>query len=246
MAIGTKRNFTITDLNKRTIVLRRCSAGGALPAMKLTKVYGESYSLGLLYASAGSKSAWHTGSASGTQPTLIDLATVQNADPSLSINILTSVMVDRTQGVEGAGTILVPIGFSGSFDIQAGSPFIKPKVYSRELKTEYVADGTYGTTYEYTYTSGALTKTVSMWDIELDDQEAPPSFSIGGTQVQDDPLKTKYVIPFTGSSSAEWSAAGVALAYKYELGDFMSGVIRFRVPGAGGSSPSPICGTSIE
>jgi len=144
MAIGSKRNFTITDLSKRTIVLRRCSPGGALGSMRLTPVYSDSYSLGLSYQT-DQWAAWYTSLASGSAPTIVDLATAQDADPPLKVNTLAGLNVDRTQGVPEDGLIQVWLGFNGSFDIQSGSPFRKPKVVKVELKTE----AGLGTVYDY-------------------------------------------------------------------------------------------------
>lgn len=246
MAIGSKRNFTITDLNKRTIVLRRCSPGGALGSMRLTPVYSDSYSLGLAYGS-GAWAAWYTSGASGPKPTIVDLATAQDADPPLNINTLTGLNVDATQGVPENGLVQVFIGFNGSFDIQAGSPFKKPKVVPVELKTRYGA----GFVAEYLYSTGSSTSvvmsdTVSIWGIEIDKDSPVGTLAVSGVQDPDDPLKTRYTIPFSPSSTPEWAPGGVALAYKYKLGDFMEGIIRLRAPGAGGITPSPVCGTSIE
>jgi len=87
---------------------------------------------------------------------------------------------------------------------------------------------------------------VSIWGIELDKGSPVGSITVSGIQDPDDPLKTRYTIPFNTSSAPEWAAGGQPRAYKYKLGDFMEGIIRFRAPGAGGITPSPICGTSIE
>lgn len=237
MAIGSKRNFTITDLNKRTIVLRRCKPGGALGGMRLTPVYGDSYSLALSYE-AGASAAW-TGEA-GTEPDLIDLATVENADPpiSSSVNTVTSIQVDKTPGVPEDGTVAQKFGFSGAFDIQAGSPFRKPKVIPVEVEDAYKSER---------FSEGAVVfDTVYVWGVEIDKDAPVPTLYVNGVQDPDDPLKTRYTIPFSPSSAPEWAPGGVALAYKYKLGDFMEGIIRLRAPGAGGITPSPVCGTSIE
>lgn len=246
MAIGSKRNFTITDLNKRTIVLRRCSPGGALGSMRLTPVYSDSYSLGLAYGS-GAWAAWYTSGASGSTPTIVDLATARDADPPLNINTLTGLNVDRTQGVPEDGLIQAWIGFNGSFDIQAGSPLKRPKVVKVELKTRVAG----GFVAEYTYSTGSsstfvLSDTVSVWGIEIDKDASVSTLSVNGVQDPDDPLKTRYTIPFNVSSTPEWAAGGLPRAYSYKLGDFMEGIIRLRAPGAGGITPSPVCGTSIE
>jgi hypothetical protein len=245
MAIGSKRNFTITDLNKRTIVLRRCSPGGALGSMRLTPVYSDSYSLGLAYGSGAA--AWYTSNASGSEPTIVDLATARDADPPLNINTLTGINVDRIRGVPEDGLVQASIGFNGSFEIQAGSPLKRPKVVKVELKTRVAG----GFVAEYLYSTGSsstfvLSDTVSIWGIELDKGSPVQPLTVSGVQDPDDPLKTRYTIPFNVSSTPEWAAGGQPRAYQYKLGDFMEGIIRLRAPGAGGITPSPVCGTSIE
>ena len=248
MATGSKRNFTITDLNKRTIVLRRCSPGGALGSMRLTPVYSDSYSLGLAYGS-GAWAAWHTSGASGSTPTIVDLATAADANPPLQVNKRTGLYVDRTQGVPEDGLVEVWLGFDGSLDIQAGSPFKKPKVVKNELVTRFGKSGQI--VAEYTYSTGSsstfvLSDTVSVWGIEIDKDASVSTLYVNGVQDPDDPLKTRYTIPFNVSSTREWAVGGQPRAYSYKLGDFMEGIIRLRAPGAGGITPSPVCGTSIE
>lgn len=247
MAIASKRNFTITDLSKNTIVLRRCSPGGSLGSMVLTPVYGDSYSLALQYG-AGGKPAWYTDLDSpGPTPTLIDLSDVDGAESPAPVNSLTAILVDKTQAVPEDGYVSATLGFSGSFDIQSGAPLRKPKVVEAELKRLAVN----GYRYDYTFSTGSsstlvITNSLSVWGIEFDKDSPVSVTTVSGVQDPDDPLKTRYTIPFSASTAPEWSLSGAARAYKYRLGDFMEGIIRLRAPGYGGFAPSPICGTSIE
>lgn len=230
-----KTNFTVSP-GRNTIVLRRCSPGVSLGSMRLTFAYGKSYSLGLLYDD-GDAAAWITDFGKPGKPSLVDLGTLEGADPPPPVNLLTKLDVDALPGVPAQGTIPVWLGFNGSFNIAAGSPLIKPSVAHVQL--DFPVRSAY-------FDNAIVNLGVSVWDIEIDKESPVGSTSVSGSTDPDDPLKTRYVIPIPTSSTPEWAPGGQPLAYKYKLGDFMEGIIRINLSGSGGTTPGPVCGTSVE
>lgn len=236
-----KTNFTVSP-GRNTIVLRRCSPGGSFGSMSLKPIYGRSYSLGLQYPQGAAPA--QLGNALGddegldeTEPNIVDLKTVENADPPiLWVNALSTLQVDVTPGVPEAGKKTAKFGFSGSFNIQAGTPFIKPKPKLVELEDFY---------HSNRVGDAVVSSRGYVWDIELDEESPVGGGSVSGSPDPDDPLKYRYVISIPTSSTPEWAPGGPPLAYKYKLGGFMEGVIRINLP-AGGTTPSPVCGASVE
>lgn len=239
-----KKNFTVSP-GRNTIVLRRCSPGGSFGPMSLKPIYGQSYSLALQYPQGAVPAQLGNEFDNGdgdddlneTEPNIVDLKTVENADPPiLWVNALATLQVDVTPGVPEDGKKSAKFGFSGAFNIQAGTPFIKPKPKLVELEDVY---------HSVRVGDTVVFRTAYVWDIELDEGSPAGGGSVSGSPDPDDPLKYRYVIPIPTPSTPEWAPGGLPLAYKYKLGGFMEGVIRINLP-AGGTTPSPVCGASVE